>query len=353
MIRIAAAFVCLVIAMPAAARELTRLDDMAFQSWNAVEPGGHTTCSDGSPYRFYAMPGARDKLAVFFNGGGACWSAETCDPLANSKRPLYTPSVAPPFNAPGDAGIFNDRRADNPLRGWTVVVAPYCTGDVHIGARRITYTLGKRRFAIEHKGAVNAQAVLNWTFRNVQAPKAVLVTGSSAGAIGAAFHAGAVARHYRTSDVSVLADAAGAYRTPRLAEVYRGWGIYRVAPAWMRKTRDPLIFEAFIRGNATEFPHVRQAQYNYARDAVQAAFLHLLGGADAEGGLRANLDELHKAIPSFRSYTAAGTKHTILGHPELYTTATEGVVLRQWVADFVAGKTVRDADCKAEGCAGP
>jgi len=353
MVRIAAAFVCLVFALPAAARELPRLDDLAFQSWNVVEPGGRTTCSDGSPYRFYAKPGARDKLAVFFNGGGACWSAETCNPQANAKRPLYYPSVAPPFNVPGDAGIFDDKRADNPLRGWTIVVVPYCTGDVHVGARRITYALGKRRFAIEHKGAVNAQAVLNWTFGHVPAPKTVLVAGSSAGAIGAAFHAGAVARRYRTSDVSLLADAAGAYRTPRLAEVYRGWGIYRVAPAWMRGSRDPLIFEAFISANDAAFPHMRQAQYNYAGDPEQAAFLHLLGGADVEASLRANLDELHKAIPGFRSYTAAGTKHTILGHNELYTIATGGVAFRQWVADFVAGKTVRDADCKAEGCAGP
>lgn len=338
-------------AASAQAAPLPALSDMAWQAWNEVAPGGRTTCSDGSPYRFFAKPGASDRLAIYFNGGGGCWSAATCDPEANAKKPLYSSSAAHAFNTQSEAGIFDDTRADNPLRGWTLVVATYCTGDVHVGARRVTYRRDNRAFATEHKGAVNAAAVLDWTFRNVRAPKQVLVTGSSAGAIGAAFHAGRIAAHYRTAKVSLFADAGGAYRTPNLVQVYRDWGVERAAPAWMRKTRDPLVMETFIRMNAKAFPRMRQSQFNNARDAVQGKFLELLGGGgDLEQGLRANMADLHQAIPTFRSYIAAGANHTILGKPEFYTTTAGGQPLNQWLADFIAGKDEPDADCEKEGC---
>ncbi len=42
--------------------------------WNTFEPGGETTCSDGSPFRFFARPGDPEKLLVYFQGGGGCWA---------------------------------------------------------------------------------------------------------------------------------------------------------------------------------------------------------------------------------------------------------------------------------------
>jgi hypothetical protein len=44
----------------------------------------------------------------------------------------------------------------------------------------------------------------------------------------------------------------------------------------------------------------------------------------------------------------------VLGKPEFYTLATEGVPLRTWLADFAEGRPVADVDCKADtdGCAG-
>lgn len=345
--------VSLLFAASAWAADVPRAEDMTYQSWNWVEPGGRTACSDGSPYRFFARPGAPDKLVIYFNGGGACWSGETCDPAAKRDYTIYVPNIASKFNQPGHDGIFDQTRADNPLRDWSMVVATYCTGDVHLGARRLTYRVGERRFRIEHKGAVNAKAVLDWTFRNFRKPKNVLVTGSSAGGIGAAFFAGTVARNYRHARVSVLSDGAGAYRTPTVLTLFRDWGARQTAPAWMRKDRARLNIEAFFKANARAFPRVPQVQYNNAKDWEQAAFLQMLGrGPDVETGVRMNLEELRKAAPSFRSYTAAGKMHTILGKPEFYTMVTAGVPFRSWLADFVAGRAVGDVDCQADpgGC---
>jgi hypothetical protein len=348
--------VSLLFAASASARDVPRVEDMTFQSWNWIEPGGKTTCSDGSAYRFFARPGASDKLVIYFNGGGACWSGETCDPEAKRDYTIYVPSISSRFNQPGYDGIFDQTRANNPLRDWSIVVATYCTGDVHLGARRLGYRVGERRFHIEHKGAVNATAVLDWTFRNFRKPKNVLVTGSSAGGIGAAFFAGNVARNYREARVSVLSDGAGAYRTPTVMTLFRDWGARQMAPRWMRKERARLNIEAFFKANARAFPRMPQAQYNNALDWEQAAFLQMLGrGPDVETGIRLNMDELRGVAPAFRSYIAAGKMHTVLGKGEFYALKTAGVPLRAWLADFVAGRPVGDVDCKgdANGCADP
>lgn len=355
MLRILGLLVCLTVVAPVWARDVPRLEDMTFQSWNWVAPGGRTTCSDGSSYRFFARPGATDKLVIYFNGGGACWSGETCDPEAKRDYTIYVPDISSKFNQPGHDGIFDQTRDDNPLRDWSMVVATYCTGDVHLGARRLPYKVGNRRFQIEHKGAVNAKAVLDWTFRNFRKPKNVLVTGSSAGGIGAAFFAGTVARNYRHARVSMLSDGAGAYRTPTVITLFRDWGARQTAPAWMQKERARLNVEAFFKANARAFPRMPQAQYNNAQDWEQAVFLQMLGrGPDVETGIRQNLDEVRQAAPAFRSYTAAGKMHTVLGKSEFYALESGGVPFTSWLADFVEGRRVGDVDCHGDagGCLG-
>jgi hypothetical protein len=234
------------------------------------------------------------------------------------------------------------------------VVVTYCTGDSHIGARRVTYGKGDSSFSIEHKGYRNATAVLEWAFRHYPTAKSVLVTGSSAGAVAAPFYAGSIARRYANARVSVLGDSAGAYRAAGLPAIFRSRGIEDIMPDWLRTLGDrPLNIETFYKVNAAAFPNVRQAQYNAAGDVVQGIFLRMLGEQiEVEPALRANMIELRRDIPQFRSYIAPGTSHAVLGHQIFYDLAVEGIPLSQWVADFVAGKPVADVDCArdAAGC---
>ena len=71
--------------------------------WTAIEGGEGTTCSDGSPYRFYVRNGASDKLMFYMQGGGGCWFRQNCDP---EMQPSYTINIPPDFN-PGSTGVFN------------------------------------------------------------------------------------------------------------------------------------------------------------------------------------------------------------------------------------------------------
>ena len=56
--------------------------------------------------------GCRDKLLVFFRGGGGCWRGEECD----RGEPFYTPAIdlEAARNA-GDEGIFDATNPENPF----------------------------------------------------------------------------------------------------------------------------------------------------------------------------------------------------------------------------------------------
>ena len=75
--------------------------------WNELTPGGETICSDGSEYRFFARPGDPEKLLVYLQGGGGCWSRETCD---EDISPSYNIRIGD-FHPSAYNGIFD---FDNP-----------------------------------------------------------------------------------------------------------------------------------------------------------------------------------------------------------------------------------------------
>src|SRR5688572_1119188 len=62
--------------------------------WQSIEPGGDTVCSDGSPYRFFVHAGDPGRLLVEFEGGGGCWSAETCALEIYTRRITHDPEAA-------------------------------------------------------------------------------------------------------------------------------------------------------------------------------------------------------------------------------------------------------------------
>ena len=92
-------FVAALVVASAAAAEPT---------WNEIDPDG-TTCWDGSPWHFWYRAGAPDKLAIWFEGGGACWNDALCD--VESRVPFDPKTRArPPAN-----GVFDASRANNQI----------------------------------------------------------------------------------------------------------------------------------------------------------------------------------------------------------------------------------------------
>ncbi|MEE2777325.1 MAG: pectin acetylesterase-family hydrolase [Acidobacteriota bacterium] len=332
--------------------------------WNTFEPGGETTCSDGSPFHFFARPGDPEKVIFYLQGGGGCWNGATCD---RDGQPTYSmtaverlieakPGEERPEGAQG--GIFDYTRADNPLRDYSAVFVPYCTGDVHLGNRLAAYEAPAgedheaHEFTTEHKGAVNVRAALDWTFSAFASPETVFVTGSSAGSIPSPYYAHVIKAHYPSSRVVQLGDASGGYRRQTgSARPHEAWGTLDVVadvPGLAALASEEFNYERLYIEAGKANPDIAFAQFDNAEDGVQLRFLGISGaGADSlEPLLDANRADIAAAVPNFRAYTAGGDAHTILQRDTFYSLRVGKVLFRDWLAALVAGEPVDNVHCQ-------
>lgn len=351
------------ISLSATAQSLPALNELT-EGWNSIPTGG--LCSSGTPYLFYARNSTRsDKLLIYFNGGGACWFGQACD--LNSEPNVHFPLAEMPQNNPamGD-GIFALDNAENPLRDYDMISVPYCTGDVHVGAgeKQYQYTNadgGEVNVTTHHNGYANSSAVLDWVYANYPNPDSVVISGSSAGAIGSSFYAGMVAEHYSQNPVVLLADAAGGYNSPNLPVTFNAWNTAAILPDWPEyagESNDSLTFEDFYIASARHAPNLTIAQYNAAEDQTQIQFSYLIGDTPGTFSLPQRIFnhyvEIESAVDEFHSYTAGGNVHTILTSPIFYTYAVRGVRFVDWFQALVDGQPLGDISCVDEpaGCAG-
>ncbi len=315
-------------------------------SWNIITPGGATRCADGSPYRFLVHYGATNRLLIYFQGGGACWDTNTCINLQvfDSNVGEETGSVPPPVPEHGN-GIFNLADPRNPFTDYTIVYVPYCSADFHTGNRAVDYpTTPGNTVRIEHRGAVNAGAALNWIYRNLAAPTSIFMAGCSAGGPAAVFHAPFVAARYPRAPLVVFNDSAGGYRGD-LPTLFSAWGTANTAAqsrAFAGLTADTLSFEALTDAAGAALPGARFAEFNATADQIQAFYLSLMGtdAAQYEGTLLGNLLNIHTTIPNFRSYTVRGDTHCITPRQDFYTMGLDGAGVRDWVAALASGDEV-------------
>lgn len=338
---------------------LTNLD----QGWNAIPTDG--MCTAGTPYQFYAKTsGESDNLLIYFNGGGACWFGEACD--LSVQPNIHSPFADMDANNPGLAhGVFAEDQPDNPFQDYDMVVLPYCTGDVHVGGGEQMYTYtdsegGTVTINTFHNGYDNSSTVLDWVYEQFASPEKIVIGGSSAGAIGSSYFAGPVAEKYPAVSVVLLADAAGGYISPILAEVFDSWRTVSILPDWPEyegKNSSNLSFEDFYIASANHNSNLTIAQYNAAEDAVQKNFSYMLGSAPGSFSLPQRIFnhyvEIESAVDEFYSYTAGGDTHTIMVSPIFYEYEVEGVRFVDWVTDLVNGVKVDDISCVNEpnGCA--
>lgn len=307
-------------------------DDLATRSpeWVEVSPDlvridGELftpTCS-GAPetdptYRFWYRQGRGDGLVVFFDGGG-----------------LYKAELLPGDNPNTMQGIFDLSNPRNPVRDWSFVFVPYCTGDVHIGSATAHYSDPDTGapYAIHHRGGANFRAVLRWMNAHVPQPRRLLVTGSSAGAYGAAAHYPAIRETYPDGDAIMLGDAGQGVSAPGSAALRNGAWNYQPSAAIFGGEGDDAIARL-----AAHFPRDRFAQYTTSADITQRAYYALTGGERTCSGwtdaMVAALAQRQQS-PNFRSYLAAGQTHTVLRRRLFYTEHSGGAAFVDWFADLL------------------
>lgn len=342
---------------------LPTLDELE-DGWNELRPGGDTVCSRGTEFSFFVDRGTVDKVVIDFMGGGACWDAATC----GAANPLFIDAVDPfrealhggsiiGFGTSGNiydrgtfGGIYDRERSDNPLRDWHHVVIPYCTGDVHWGDARQDYD----GVAIEHRGAVNARAVLAWVYANFSAPEQILVTGCSAGSLGSILWSADVMQHYPDTQVIQLGDSdAGVITEEFYREDFPRWNAEPAYPTFIPALAEPsgaLRIEDFYVAIGAQYPTNFVSQFNSAFDSTQPIFYAVMGG-DAQAWsteMRASLDAIAAATDNFAAFVPAGTLHCVLPRDELYTITADGRPFLDWFDELITTGSVESARCTTD-----
>ena len=324
------------------------------------------TCSDAPgadpAFKFWARRGVSNNLVVYFDGGGACWDDVTCSlpRLARDARDddgFYKGELIPGDNPNEMRGIFDLDNPRNPVRDWSFVYVPYCTGDVHSGSSTAHYTNPDTNapYTIQHRGADNFRVVLEWMRANFDAPDEILVTGSSAGAYGAATHYGRIRDVFPGGRAVMLGDAGQGVTTPDFLELRNGNWQYDLPESVFGPDAQLTSDDDIVAMLAAHYPNDRFAQYTTAHDVTQSGFYALMGATNAcqawTAKMATDLTVRQERAANFRSYLADGQSHTILRSPLFYAEQSGGAPFAEWVSGLLGDAAPENracANCLAE-----
>lgn len=167
--------------------------------WQTItmSPDSDSTCSDGSPYKFFVnrAPNTSNML-IYFEPGGACWDYESCTnpsgSILGARNPHGIPDNYMSLLNPGASLVTPFVTRVSPFeqiktQNWNIVYVPYCTGDVFGGDKVAVYTgpnAGDPTNVFYHNGVRNTRSVVAWLKNHLQRPAQLFITGSSAGGVG-------------------------------------------------------------------------------------------------------------------------------------------------------------------------
>lgn len=351
---------------------------------------GKQSCREGNKqFSFHFKPGKeKEKLVVYFDGGGACWDSNTCITGQQTRLAAYVPEIKGNLNT---EGLFDQLNPQNPYRDWSVAVIPYCTGDIHWGSKDQSYTdftgavTGKPggKVTIHHRGFDNFLFVRDWLMKRYaqeesdkkqaekkdddddeDGVKKLLVTGSSAGAYGAVFAYPHLKQAFPQAKGYLLADGGnGVVSEALLQQAVRSpgahWGasnnLVLAIPgvAGIFNLPADRFALGFYSALASYYPQDRFSQYSTLFDVIQALFYNISLNQNNIAAWGALTPEVYgawsqqmvnnafvtAANPNYRFYIAKGCNHTLLRFNDDYynTQTTQDVSFLSWFKALTKG----------------
>lgn len=318
--------------------------------WEYIEVPG-TLCMNGETAGFGISLNPDSKnVMIYLEGGGACFN-DLCDFSAFSV----------PFIPPPD-GIFNRLNPGNPVKDWSMIYVPYCTGDIH-GGDKDTELGGKVR---HFRGYTNITKYLQQWVPTFADAENVLLTGISAGGFGAGLNAVQVAEAFGPGHQMIVIDDSGPPLSndviaPCLQQTFRDvWGLDQtILAACGADCADPNDFATGTLDHVLNaYPDMRFGLFSNTADLVIRGFMGFGWGdgqhdncegtalavpADVyEDGLLALRDQHEgQAATYYIGQTQIlynfGQGHTVLRSPSFWTTVIDGVQLSDWVGGVIQG----------------
>lgn len=307
---------------------------------------------NGTPTGIGVNPSSTsNKLVIFLMGGNACFNLASCASTAN-KNGYGADKWAADTDGVRAAQFFDRSDPDNPLKDYSFVFVPYCTGDVHAGDRSDVDVAGQ---TWQFHGRKNMLAYLKRlvpTFRDVDQ---VLLTGVSAGGFGAAVSYDVVASAFCETDV-VLIDDSG----PPMGEAFLAaclqkhisdtWGFAGTLPADCADCRpaNGAFAEPYVKYLLNKYPDRTLGIISTEGDTTIRQFWGFgenncasLNGTPAPYDptkYKAGLEDLRDRIVGdagrFGLFMVPGTEHVLLDNDPT-TVTVGGVTLKDWLTQAV------------------
>lgn len=323
-------------------------------NWQQIFPGGETICARGEEFSFFYHPGNSDDVIIDFVGGGACWNYSSC----HEDTALFVDNVdslKERVNDKGFQGIYDHNNDSNPLKTWSHVVIPYCTGDLHWGDNVATYTKDQSSITIFHKGAVNGKTVLDWAFSE-HAPQRIFVTGTSAGGYASVFWLPYIKEAAPHAKIFQFSDgAAGVVVKQAFQDALSSWNATSHAPTWIPKL-DPrmvdwstLTMVDLYTEIGRYYPEVLLSQFNTNADEVQMFFYYVMGGEDPLSWWNKAWESIATTsnnIPNFRYFHGEGEFHTIIPEEIFYTFSANNIKLVDWLQSMLDEENIGNVVCE-------
>jgi len=303
-----------------------------------------TRCRDGTATGLALnMSALSPNVMLFLDQGGACFNSSTC---AFNLSAFGMADFAPQFQ-----GIFNRDDPDNPVRDWSFVFIPYCSGDVHAGKRSDGTVTGAG--AQQFLGYSNLDAFLARLVPTFAGAQQVLFAGASAGGFGVLLNADHVARWFAPIPITALSDSGPAMPTsvvaPCLEQTWHDtWGfadgVMRDCGGDCPSSSDYMIDHLLHFG--WRYPGYRAGLISSSQDANISLFFSFgqngcQGGTiapeDYQAGLLALRRQLQAQGTPFGTYFIPGTHHIWTMSDSAFATSVGGVSLKQWLAGLLAG----------------
>jgi hypothetical protein len=214
--------------LAAAALALAPSAHAAWFVWETVElpMSSGASCGNGTPYRFFVnrTPLSAD-FTLMFEGGGACWDQLACEGQgpysASNADGIPSNYLSLPNAAAGGLVTPFTTRLDPfqsvPTQSWNMVYLPYCTGDVHTGSAVAVFSdADPQHPRTQHfAGQANISAAASWIRQNMGRPGRLLMTGFSAGGVGATAQYAVVRDTLApTGRTTLLADSGPLFNAP-------------------------------------------------------------------------------------------------------------------------------------------
>ncbi|UQA58690.1 pectinacetylesterase family protein [Polyangium aurulentum] len=329
--------------------------DAAADQWTWV-PVPEAKCRNGSATGFGIRKNpASSKLVIYLEGGGACFNALTCQQNPQSYASTNFDNWK---NGGGKSGVFDTANPDNPVKDWSFVYVPYCTGDVHAGDATdvdVPGNLGAPK-GQSFVGYANIGHYLKRIIPSFPGVTEVLLTGVSAGGFGALYNYDRVAQAFCPTPVVLIDDSgppmSDQYTPACLQERWRTlWGLDKTMPKGCVECSNPqggglvnaytFFGEKYKDGRlgivSSDKDNVISLFYGFGKNncANIDGFPSGLSGAEYAAGLAEVRDNFLKLSPAWGTYFISSTTHTWLGGNGFYSTNVGGKPLTGWVSDLV------------------